>query len=176
MANCVWNRFASSCLEIWDSVVDRPRKVGQILLLDVIPNFLTNVPFRRPWWGGKTQRALSDKMTGNISPKCSTLLPLRLKPQRATGNVRPTGTYLYNRLHYVIGDGKTSLLQCSVNTTQCIFTREPWNIIRGGKTAACQCLSFLRRLGRVQHSQTRKRGRQCENGHNTIKLRYLAVD
>lgn len=48
MANCVWNRFALSCLEIWDSVVDRPWKVGQILLLDVIPNFLTNVPFRRP--------------------------------------------------------------------------------------------------------------------------------
>lgn len=159
--------------------MDRPWKVGQILLLDVIPNFLTNVPFRRPWWGGgRKQRRLSDKMTGNISPKCSTLLPLRLKPQRATGNIRPTGTYLYNRLHYVIGDGKTSLLQCSVNTTQCIFTREPWNIIRGGRrgTAACQCLSFLRRPRRIKPNQTRKRGRQCENWHETIKWRYLAID
>lgn len=63
----------------------------------------------------------------------------------------------------VIGDGKMSILQCSVRTTQCIFTREPWNIIREGGTAACQCLSFLRRLRGDIPNQWRTRAFQCEN-------------
>lgn len=50
--------FTITCLEIWDPVVNRPREVGQILFLYVVPNSLTNVPLRRSWqWkkgGNKT--------------------------------------------------------------------------------------------------------------------------
>lgn len=40
---------ASTCLEIGDPVVNGPREVSQILLLDVVPHFLTDVPFGRSW-------------------------------------------------------------------------------------------------------------------------------
>lgn len=136
-------RISLTCLKIWDSVVNRPRKVGQILVFDVVPNFVADVPLRRSWRGHRQREAPHHQQSS----------VWRGQSHRSTGvsDILPTSTDDYRGLHY----GSFAREMCSFSPTpseyfaQCLLTRERCNIKRREQLLV-RCLSILRRPARLK--------------------------